>query len=291
MAVAAPLRHATAMSETIVLQLLAAVAFGGVVGVALGLTGGGGSIFAVPILIYGLGVAPASAMAISLVAVAATALVGTIQSLRYGLVVWQPSLLFALGGIVGAPAGAAVAHHFEPGWLVAGFASLALTVGLLMWHASRAHPEQATAVRAQGYAEGSGPICVLAPDGQLRFTAPCAIVLAIVGIATGFLSGLFGVGGGFIIVPALVLITRMGVHRAVATSLFVISVIGTAGATGLMWHDVIAWDVLLPFAAGGAFMMIVTRSFAARIAGPMLQRVLAVAIVAIGVSMLVESLL
>jgi uncharacterized membrane protein YfcA len=279
------------MSETIVLQLLVTVAFGGLVGVALGLTGGGGSIFAVPILIYGLGVAPANAMAISLVAVTATAIVGTIQSLRYKLIVWQPSLLFALGGIAGAPTGAAVAHQVESSWLTAGFALLALTVGLLMWHVSRAHPEQATAVRAQSLGAGNGPICVLAPDGQLRFTAPCAIVLAIIGVATGFLSGLFGVGGGFIIVPALVLVTRMGVHRAVATSLFVISVIGAAGATGVIWHDTIAWKVLLPFAAGGALMMFATRLFAARIAGPRLQRVLAVAIVAVGVSMLVENLL
>jgi uncharacterized membrane protein YfcA len=279
------------MSESLLLQLLAAVACGGLVGIALGLTGGGGSIFAVPLLIYALGVAPAAAMTISLVAVAATALVGAIQSLRYGLIVWQPSLLFALGGIVGAPAGAATARLVEPSWLVAGFALLALSVGLLMWRASRVHPEQATAVRAQSYAEGAGPICVLAPDGQLRFTAPCAIILAIIGLGTGFLSGLFGVGGGFIIVPALVLVTRMGVHRAVATSLLVISVIGTAGAAGAMWQGAVAWGVLLPFAAGGALMMVATRLFAARIAGPTLQRAFAIAIVAIGVAMLVESLL
>jgi uncharacterized membrane protein YfcA len=168
---------------------------------------------------------------------------------------------------------------------------LALLVGSLLWRAARVHPEQATAVRAQSYAVGGGPVCVLAPDGQLRFTAPCAIILAIIGVGTGFLSGLFGVGGGFVIVPALVLVTRMGVHRAVATSLLVISIIGSAGAAGAIWEGGIAWRVLLPFAAGGAVMMVVTRLFAARIAGPKLQRAFAVAIVVVGVSMLVESFL
>jgi uncharacterized membrane protein YfcA len=146
-------------------------------------------------------------------------------------------------------------------------------------------------VRAQPYGEGTGPICVLAPDGQLRFSAPCAMVLALIGVGTGFLSGLLGVGGGFLIVPALVLVTRMGVHRAVATSLLIISVIGFAGSAGAVWHGQIEWGVLAPFVAGGAVMMIVMRSFAARLAGPALQRAFAGSIIVVGVAMLVESFL
>jgi uncharacterized membrane protein YfcA len=279
------------MSASIILELAATIGLGAIVGVALGLTGGGGSIFAVPLLIYGLGVPPADAVAISLLAVATTAFVGAIQSVRHGLVVWQPSMIFAVGGIAGAPAGIVLGRLADPQWVVAGFAVLALTVGLLMWRASRAHPEQATAVRAQPYAAGSGPICVLAPDGQLRFSAPCALVLSLIGIGTGFLSGLFGVGGGFLIVPALVLVTRMGVHRAVATSLLIISVIGLAGATSAIWHDGLEWNVFAPFAAGGALTMIAMRSFARRLAGPALQRVFAASIVLVGVFMLAEGML
>jgi uncharacterized membrane protein YfcA len=269
------------------IQTLIATGFGALVGVALGLTGGGGSIFAVPLLIYGLGVAPVEAVAISLIAVATTALVGALQSLRHGLVVWQPSILFALGGAAGAPIGGIVARLSDPKFLIMGFAALSLIVGAFMWRAALTDPEQASAVRAQAYATGSGPICVLAPDGQLRFSAPCAVVLALIGIGTGFLSGLFGVGGGFLIVPALVLVTRMGVHRAVATSLLIISVIAFSGAATQVLHGRIAWQILLPFAAGGAITMIAVRSFAPRIAGPMLQRIFALAIVAVGVAMLV----
>ena len=277
--------------EGMIVPALAALACGAVVGIALGLTGGGGSIFAVPLLIYGLGVLPADAVAISLVAVAATAAVGAAHTLRHGLVVWQPSILFALGGVLSAPLGTAVGQRIDPQLHVAAFALLAVVVGALMWRASRTHPAQASAVRALARGPGSGPICVLAPDGQLLYTAPCALALALVGVGTGFLSGLLGVGGGFLIVPSLVLVTRMGVHRAVATSLVIITVIGTAGAATAALQGRIDWSVLAPFASGGALMMIVTRVFAARVAGPALQRAFAVTIVLVGVSMLAKNVI
>ena len=280
-----------AMTASMLVQASAALGFGAIVGVALGLTGGGGSIFSVPLLIYGLGVPPADAIAISLLAVAVTALAGALQSVRHGLVVWQPSMLFALGGMAGAPAGHLAARLVDPTWVVTAFALLALTVGALMWRAASMHPEQATAVRAQAYAAGGSPICVLAPDGQLRFSAPCALVLSVIGIGTGFLAGFFGVGGGFLIVPALVLVTRMGVHRAVATSLLIISAIGLAGAAGAIWHGGIAWNVLVPFAGGGLAAMLAARSFATRVAGPPLQKIFATCIVLVGVAMLIDTML
>jgi hypothetical protein len=273
------------------LESLVAAAFGAIVGLALGLTGGGGSIFAMPMLIYGLGLAPAAAVPISLVAVGMTALVGGLHSIRARLVVWQPTLIFALGGIIGAPLGLAAAHFLAPRWIVAGFATLALTVGTVLWSRARAHPEQATAIRAQRLGTDSGPVCVLAPDGQLRFSTPCALVLSLVGLGTGFLSGLFGVGGGFLIVPALVLVTRMGVHRAVATSLLIISAIGFSGAASAVLQGRIDWAILLPFAAGGAAAMLAGRRFAGRIAGPTLQRTFAAIIALVGFFMLLDSLL
>lgn len=265
--------------------MLLAIVYGAVVGMALGLTGGGGSILAVPLLMFGLGVPPADAVAMSLVSVAATALVGATQSLRHGLVVWQPSMIFAAGGMLSAPAGAAMGRHVPHDALIIAFALLAVTVGSLMWRAARRNPAQASAVRAVVFAPGSGPVCVLAPDGQLRFTAPCAAVLAAIGLGTGFLSGLLGVGGGFLIVPALVLVTRMGVHRAVATSLLIIALIGLSGAATAVWQGRIDWTVLAPFAAGGALAMVATRAFAARVAGPKLQETFAGIIVLVGFGM------
>jgi hypothetical protein len=159
-----------------------------------------------------------------------------------------------------------------------------------MWLRARHRPDEASAVRAAPDGGGLGPVCVLAPDGQLRFSAPCAIALSVVGIGTGVLSGLFGVGGGFLIVPALVLVTRMGVHNAVATSLLVIAMIGFAGAASAVVHGGVNWPILIPFAAGGAVAMLAGRRFAGRIAGPTLQRVFSLLIALVGIAMLVQGL-
>ena len=270
---------------------LAALLCGGAVGLALGLTGSGGSILAVPLLIYVLNLTPDQAMPVSLVAVSVSAIVGGVQSIRRRLAVWQPTIIFSLGGALGAPLGMQTAKHLDEPWIVGGFAVLAIAVGSLMWRAAQVFPEQTTAVRARTYDSGGGPICVLAPDGQLRFTAPCAAALVALGLGTGFLSGMFGIGGGFLIVPSLVLVTRMGVHRAVATSLLVIAAIGSSGAFSALLQGEIAWRVLLPFAAGGAAAMIAGRLLAERLAGPRLQKTFAVAILSVGVGMLIDVLL
>jgi len=269
---------------------LAAAAFGIVVGLALGLTGGGGSIFAMPLLIYGLGLTPREAVPVSLVAVGITALVGGLQSIRSHLVVWQPAIMFVIGAVIGAPGGVYVAHQIPAEWIVTGFALLATVIGSLMWLRARTRPDEADATRASPDFSKSGPVCVLAPDGQLRFSAPCAFVLTIAGLGTGFLSGLFGVGGGFLIVPTLVLVTCITVHSAVATSLLIIAAIGFSGALSALVAGVIVWPVLLPFAAGGVIAMFAARRFAARISGPALQRVFSVLIVLVGIAMLIKSL-
>jgi uncharacterized membrane protein YfcA len=223
------------------------------------------------------------------VAVSVSAIVGGLQSIRRRLAVWQPTIIYALGGVLGAPLGILAAKRLEEPWIVGGFAVLAIAVGSLMWRAAQVFPAQATAVRARTYDTGGGPICVLAPDGQLRFTAPCAAALTAIGLGTGFLSGMFGIGGGFLIVPALVLVTRMGVHRAVATSLLIIAAIGSSGALSALLHGEIVWRVLLPFATGGALAMVAGRLLAERLAGPRLQKIFAIAILSVGTGMLIDS--
>jgi uncharacterized membrane protein YfcA len=279
------------MGSDAALLLIATVVSGGAVGLALGLTGGGGSIFAVPLLIYVVGLAPARAMPISLVAVAFSAGVGGVQSIRDRLAVWQPTVIFALGGVLGAPLGILVAKQIASRVLVGGFALLALTVGALMWRASLRFPAQASAVRARTQETEGEWLCALSPDGQMRFSVPCAAALSLIGAGTGFLSGMFGIGGGFLIVPALVLVTRMEVHRAVATSLLIIAAIGSSGAFSAVLHGQLEWPVLGPFAAGGAAGIVLGRLLAARLAGPRLQQIFAISIVCVGVGMLIDSLI
>jgi uncharacterized protein len=270
---------------------IATIVSGGAVGLALGLTGGGGSIFAVPLLIYVVGLAPARAMPVSLVAVAISAGVGGVQSVRDKLAVWQPTIVFALGGVLGAPVGILVAKHVASHLLVGGFALLALTVGALMWRAALRSSTEAKTVRASTAENEAGWLCTLSPDGQMRFSFPCVAMLALIGAGTGFLSGMFGIGGGFLIVPALVLITRMQVHRAIATSLLIIAAIGSSGAVSAMLHGQLEWPVLVPFAVGGAAGIVLGRLLAARLAGPRLQQIFAVSIVCVGAGMLIDSLI
>ncbi|MGH8120846.1 MAG: sulfite exporter TauE/SafE family protein [Gammaproteobacteria bacterium] len=271
------------------IEILLSVVFGVIVGLSLGLTGGGGSIFTVPLLIYGIGLAPLQAVPVSLVAVSLTSLIGAVQTFRERLLAWQPAVVFSLGGMIGAPLGVLWARCLDEIWIITGFAILAITVGVYMWRRAIVDPAATHVVRAYVHGADEGPVCRLTPEGEFRFGTPCAIILSTAGIGTGILSGLFGVGGGFLIVPMLVMITRMGIHRAVATSLVIISVVGLTGAVTSLLHGDVMWGTLLPFVSGGAAGMISGRYLAARIAGDTLQEIFAGIIVLLGIGMLVHA--
>ena len=275
------------------IAILLSVACGALVGLSLALTGGGGSNFAVPLLVFVIGLAPSQAMPLSMAAVAIIAAIGAIHAIRQSLIHWSPTLTFAAGGMLGAPLGLKLAHGVPEQTLLSGFAVLALLVGSSMAWRAWQRPQETAVVRALPDAghEPEGLVCRAASDGKLRFSAPCSLVLALTGIITGVLAGFFGVGGGFLIVPALMLITRMGIHHAVATSLVVIALTGLTGAAYAMSEGRILWSALTPFVAGGIFAMLAGRQLAARISGPRLQQLFATAIVLMALLMLARSFL
>jgi uncharacterized membrane protein YfcA len=200
--------------------------FGAFVGFALGLTGGGGSLLAVPLLVYGLAIAPREAFGVSLAAVGATALVGVVPRIRAGQVEVGTGMLFAIAGMLGAPLGTWVAGMIPETVLLALFAVLMLVVAWRMWKSQTTNEET---LQAACDTDDRGPSCQRTADGKLRLTSRCAILLVVIGLITGFLSGMFGVGGGFVIVPALVLFSGMSIHKAVATSLLVIVLVSISG--------------------------------------------------------------
>ena len=273
------------------MELIITIACGIVVGLALGLTGGGGSNFAVPLLIFAVGLTPSQAIPASLAAVAVIAAAGAVHAIKSQLIFWQPTIVFALASMLGAPLGLKLAQGVDSRVIVIGFAVLALLVGSSMWWRALFHPDQSSVVRAQPerMSDDSGLVCRLAQDGQLRFSAPCSIALAAAGILTGLLAGFFGVGGGFIIVPALMFITRMGIHGAVATSLVVIALTGLTGAAYAASQGSILWMALLPFMGGGLLGMLIGRNTAHFIAGPRLQKFFAVTVVLMATSMLIRT--
>jgi len=186
--------------------LLFALALSLLIGLSLGLLGGGGSILAVPVLVYVARLDVHAAIGMSLAIVGGTALVGGLVHARAGRVDLRAGALFGVAGMIAAPLGARATHLVAPRVLLLLFAALMLGVGAMMLR-------------------GGGKI--QASHRQRRLAAPLA------GLVVGLLTGFLGVGGGFLIVPALTLLAGLEVPAAVGTSLLVIA---ANSASGLVSH-------------------------------------------------------
>ena len=262
--------------------------FGAAVGLSLGLTGGGGAIFAVPLLVYGLGIPPREAAGVSLAAVGATAFIGFLRRLRIRQVELRTGLLFAAAGMAGAPLGTWTAGRLPEVLLLLLFAVLMLLIAARMWGTA---DEPGNPELECGRGERDQPTCARDAGGTLILTSRCAVLLGVLGILTGILSGLFGVGGGIVIVPALVLFSQMEIHRAVGTSLLVISLVSVAGiASHLSVGRPIAPSTTALFIAGGIAGLFAGQRMSRQMSGPRLQKVFAAAIVAVALSVIVRNL-
>jgi len=256
--------------------------FGAIVGLSLGLTGGGGAIFAVPMLVYGLGMGTREAVGVSLASVGVTSFVGFLGRWRSGQVEVRTGLLFAIAGMVGAPVGSWLAGLIPETLLLTLFAFLMLFVAYRMWSKAVTESRVATASCPVVNPDEDGPSCRRDENGNLLLSSRCARLLLLVGLLTGVLSGLFGVGGGFVIVPALVLFSGMAIHHAIGSSLLVITLVSISGvASHLYAGRVIPLEITTWFVAGGAGGMIVGTQISRRLSGPTLQKGFAVAILAV----------
>lgn len=267
------------------------ILLGALVGLALGLTGGGGGVFAVPLLVYGLGRTPQEAVGISLASVGLVALIGLLPPETRKFVEWRSGFLFAASGMAGAPLGAMIAGALNDTVLLALFALLMLVIAQRMWVKAR-DPQVVTGVcNSEAIPPRDGPACQRDAKGQLRWNARCTRLLLVLGLLTGVLSGLFGIGGGFVIVPALVLFSGMAMHRAVATSLLAIGLISVSGvASFLASGQTLPLPVAVPFMAGGVLGLFAGRRLGQVVQGTKLQRSFAVAIVAVAVFVIGQSL-
>lgn len=271
------------------------IAIGLMVGLVLGLTGAGGSIFAVPMLMAGLGWPITQAATIALLAVALSASVGTALAWRHSYVRYRAATLMALIGAALAPVGIRVADGLDPARLALIFAAVLGVVAVRMFRSARASREDAAVVRSAVSGEGRasvGHIGKVNPGtGRLVWTVPVAFTLAAIGALTGFLSGLLGVGGGFVIVPALRASLPLSMHSAVATSLMTISLTSASTfASGVLQGRSVPLTDALPFVAGAVLGMILGRQLAPAISGPRLQELFALAAGAIAVTMAVRTL-
>ncbi|MGY2291171.1 sulfite exporter TauE/SafE family protein [Pseudomonas sp. SDO528_S397] len=209
--------------------MLLATVLGGLMGLVMGLTGAGGGILGVPALVLGLGLTMTQAAPVSLFAVGAAAAVGAIDGLRHGLVRYRAALLIALLGALFSPVGVYLAHQLPEMLLMGLFSALMV---LVAWRMLRREKTEA-GPSDHGAASWGQKNCMLDQHtGRFSWTAKCSATLAALGAVTGAVSGLLGVGGGFLIVPAFKQLTDVQMRGIVATSLMVISLISLIGVVG-----------------------------------------------------------
>jgi uncharacterized membrane protein YfcA len=257
------------------------IAFGLVTGLSLGLTGGGGAIFAVPLLVYGTGLHTRQAAIVSIIAVGATAFVGFLIRWRKGQVEIRPGFAFAATGMLTAPVGDMLGDMLPDALVMTLFGGLMLVVSARMWRSAR-KPADAFVPLEDG--AGCGPSCPHDPEGRLRVTSRCARLLGLTGLGVGLLTGLFGIGGGFVIVPALVLLAHMDLKNAVGTSLLVITLVSLSAIAGVfIAGDEFPRQAAGLFLAGSLLGMFLGTVAAKRVGGPALQKGFAVAILGVAV--------
>jgi uncharacterized membrane protein YfcA len=211
-----------------------AVGSGAIVGFTLGLVGGGGSILAVPLLVHVVGVkSPHLAIGTSAVAVAASAAAGLLGHARARTVKWPCAIVFALSGMIGAAGGAALGKLVDGGKLLALFGALMVAIGLLMLWPRRSAGDADVRLTRE-----SGP-------RLLPWLVP-------MGFAVGALSGFFGIGGGFLIVPGLMGATAMPLVNAIGSSLVSVTAFGLTTAGSYAFSGLVDWWLAGLFVAGGA---------------------------------------
>ena len=194
---------------------------GFIVGLTLGLTGAGGGILAVPALVLGVGLSMTTAAPIALIAVGLAALTGAIDGLRRRLVRYKAAVLMSVVGGVMSPAGVWLAKRLPEFWLMVMFSGVMFIVAGRMFAQAR----QAHKAGANEDTNSPKPCMISDASGKFIWTPKCMLTIGSIGAVSGLLTGLLGVGGGFVIVPLLQRFTNLRIHNIVGTSLMVIALV------------------------------------------------------------------
>jgi uncharacterized protein len=221
-----------------------------VIGVILAFTGAGGSIVALPTLMFTLGLSPQQAAPIVLMALFSASSIGAIQGLRNGTVRYKAALLIASFGMLVAPLGVYLAHRSSNTLLTIILILVLLFVAFRMW-------QQATAEKPDNN-NNTAPACAINPvSSKLFWTASCTKRLMVTGSIAGLLSGLLGVGGGFFIVPSLYKISNLNSQNIVNTTLAIIALVSVSSVASYWQHAEINWSLAIPFVISTTVAMLV----------------------------------
>ena len=240
-----------------------ALGFGGVIGFSLGALGAGGSILTVPILVYAMGVPVQSATGTSLAIVGLNAAAGALDHLRRRRSLLRTGAAFGVSGVLGAFGGVWLNHQLRGELIMVLFSLLMVAAAVSMpWR------------RPGGASMASF---------EEHYTADRWLRLVLVGLGVGFLTGFFGVGGGFLIVPALVVVLGLPMHLAVGTSLLAISLNALWGLIGNLRLGTLDWTITALFALGGLVGVLAGGKLAGRLPDRALRAAFAVLVVGLAV--------
>ena len=235
------------------------------IGLSLGLLGGGGSILTVPALVYLVGQTPQVAVTTSLAIVGANSVMGAMFHNSKGKLDWKVALVFGSAGMLVAYLSAGISKHIAPEVLLVAFAVLMLVIGMLLM------------LRRTGGEETS-------------YTAKPLWLVLVSGAGVGLLTGILGVGGGFLVVPALVMLLGLPVQVAVGTSLVIIAMNSLAGFLGHVGSGSFDWMVTLVFVAAGLVGTFSGMRLSSRLSSSKLQKMFAIFVIALAFFLLFDNL-
>ncbi len=237
------------------------------IGVVLGATGAGGAILSIPLLTLVLHLSVNQAGPIGLLAVTVASAIAALLGFHEGIVRYKAAALMATAGLALSPIGFTLAHHLPNSPLAILFSVVLIGVAVRMWRspAPAMHEPSATSESIFSCEQS-------ASTGKFIWTLPCARALALTGSLAGFLSGLIGVGGGFIIVPSLKANTNLDMRSVVATSLTVIALVSAGGVAISVHHGALNWSLGMPFTLGTVLGMLAGRYLTKHVAQQTLSR-------------------
>ncbi len=266
------------------------------VGFVLAITGAGGAILSLPLLVFFLHLKMIDAAPISLMAIMLSAGLAAGLGLRSGTVRYKAATLLATFGVLCAPLGVYVAHQLPEKALAILFSIVLLIVS---WRSFQKFQTPTLLIgddcddpNGCDDAEKEEPACAVNPaTSKLFWTAPCTKRLILTGGFSGFLSGLLGVGGGFIIVPTLHSISNLETKMIVATSLAVIALVSMASALSYAGHGIILWGIAVPFVSATVMGMILGRMLHSKIPSHMSVLIFGILSLSVAVLMLIKTVI
>jgi len=255
------------------------------VGLLLGLTGAGGGILSVPLLVFGLHLPISEAGPIGLVAITISTSVGAIHGLKEGVLRYKAAVFMSVFGLCLSPLGLWMAQKLPNTPLLLMFS------GVLIYVSIRMLMQASQTLAGTAKPRAKVPPCQLDLSiGKLIWTLPCARALMFAGACAGFLSGLLGVGGGFIIVPSLKKFTDLPMRAIIATSLGVLAIVSAGGAIISLVSGTLNLPIAIPFALGALVGLFIGKVLEKKMSGARVQQIFSIFTLLVAVSLINKAL-